>query len=225
MAQLYQFLASGGQIQPLHAVRGVLGPDGKALNRYDTAPPPAQDGDAIAARLIGTAMQHTVTSGTARQLVGDGLGRLKAAGKTGTSNDSRDSWFAGYTGDYLAVVWVGNDQNQPTGLYGATGAMRVWSGIFSRLPSQPLEIGDKGLDWQWVVGGTATDAECPGARRIAFVAGFQPPYAPCQVQEQPQEESGGWRDWFGFGRDNDAQQPQQQQPPPQPQQAPPPDEQ
>jgi penicillin-binding protein 1B len=93
MAQLYQFLASDGQIQPLHAVRGVLDPNGKALNRYDKAPAPAQEGDAIAARLIGTALQHAVTSGTGRQLIGDGLGRLQPAGKTGTSNDSRDSWF------------------------------------------------------------------------------------------------------------------------------------
>jgi penicillin-binding protein 1B len=221
MAQLYQFLASGGQIQPLHAVRGVVGPDGKALNRYDTAPPPAQEGDAIAARLIGSALQQTVTSGTARQLLGDGLGRLESAGKTGTSNDSRDSWYAGYTGDHLAVIWVGNDQNQPTGLYGATGAMRVWSGIFSRLPSKPLDIGDKGIDWKWVVGSNATDAECPGARRFAFVAGFQPGYAPCEVQEQAQEEGSNWRDWFGFGRDQ-----QQAQPPqPQPQQQPQPEEQ
>ncbi|KGQ18718.1 Penicillin-binding protein 1B [Lysobacter dokdonensis DS-58] len=215
MAQLYQFLASGGEIQPLHAVRGVLGANGKALTRYDIAPAPAQEGDAIAARLIGTALQHAVTSGTGRPLLSDGLGRLQAAGKTGTSNDSRDSWFAGYTGDHLAVIWVGNDQNQPTGLYGATGAMRVWSGIFSRLPSKPLEIGDKGLDWQWVVGGNATNAECPGARRFAFVAGFQPPFEPCNVQEQT-EESGGWRDWFGFGRDEQPQQQPQQPPQPQP---------
>ena len=220
MAQLYQFLASGGQIQPLHAVRGVLDPTGKAVNRYDVAPAPAQEGDAIAARLIGTALQQTVTSGTAHQLMGDGLGRLQPAGKTGTSNDSRDSWFAGYTGDYLAVVWVGNDQNQPTGLYGATGAMRGWSGIFSRLPSKSLDIGDKGLDWQWVQGNSATDADCPGARRFAFVAGFQPPYSACEIQQQAEEKSGGWRDWFGFGKDDDqpqAEQPQQPQQPPQPQ--------
>lgn len=217
MAQLYQFLASGGQIQPLHAVRGVLDPNGKALNRYDVAPAPAQEGDAIAARLIGTALQQTVTSGTAHQLVADGLGRLQSAGKTGTSNDSRDSWYAGYTGDHLAVVWVGNDQNQPTGLYGATGGMRVWSSIFERLPSKPLEIGGKGLDFQWVVGANATNPECPGARRFAFVAGFQPAFAPCEIQA-PAEEAGGWRDWFGFGKDDDAQQQQQQQPPqPQPQ--------
>ncbi|UHQ19816.1 penicillin-binding protein 1B [Lysobacter sp. KIS68-7] len=218
MAQLYQFLASGGQIQPLHAVRGVLDTNGKALNRYDVAPAPAQEGDAIAARLIGTALQHTVTNGTAHQLVSDGLGGLQSAGKTGTSNDSRDSWYAGYTGDHLAVIWVGNDQNQPTGLYGATGGMRVWSGIFSRLPSKPLDIAGKGLDFQWVSGSNVTSADCPGARRFAFVAGFQPAFAPCTVEQQATEEQGSnWRDWFGFGKDNDQQAPQQPQ---QPQQAP-----
>ena len=164
MAQLYQFLASGGEVQPLHAVRGVLDTSGRAINRYDSDPAPAQKGDAIAARLVTIALQQAVSSGTGRQLVSDGLGRLKAAGKTGTSNDSRDSWFAGWTGDHLAVVWIGNDQNKPTGLYGATGAMRVWSGIFSRLPSKPLEVGNDGLDWQWIYGSHATDASCPGVR-------------------------------------------------------------
>src|SRR5690606_12141741 len=135
MAQLYQFLASGGEIQPLHAVRGVLDPEGRAVKRYDTDPAPATEGDAIAARLVTLGLQHAVNSGTGRQLVNGGLGRLGAAGKTGTSNDGRDSWFAGWTGDHLAVVWVGNDKNEMTGLYGATGAMRVWSGIFARLPS------------------------------------------------------------------------------------------
>jgi penicillin-binding protein 1B len=202
MAQLYQFLASGGEIQPLHAVRGVLAPDGKLLKRYDAAPAAAQEGDSIAAQLIGIALQHVVSSGTGRQLLGDGLGRLQSAGKTGTSNDGRDSWYAGYTGDHLAVVWMGNDQNQQTGLYGSTGAMRVWSGIFSQLPSAPLKVANKGLDWQWVVGDTATDPSCPGARQLPFVAGFAPLYSPCVVEPAPEqpEESGGWRSWFGLDR-------------------------
>ncbi|HZF98781.1 MAG TPA: penicillin-binding protein 1B, partial [Pseudoxanthomonas sp.] len=203
MAQLYQFLASGGEIQPLHAVRGVLAPDGRLLKRYDAAPAAAQEGDSIAARLIGIALQQVVSGGTARQLLGDGLGRLQSAGKTGTSNDGRDSWYAGYTGDHLAVVWMGNDQNQQTGLYGSTGAMRVWSGIFSQLPSTPLKVANKGLDWQWVVGSTATDPSCPGARQLPFVAGFAPPYSPCVVEpalEQP-DEDGGWRSWFGLDRE------------------------
>lgn len=203
MAQLYQFLASGGEIQPLHAVRGVLDANGKAVNRYDKEPAPAQEGDAIAARLITVALQQAVSNGTGTQLIRDGLGRLSPAGKTGTSNDGRDSWFAGWTGDHLAVVWVGNDQNKETGLYGATGAMRVWSAIFSRLPTAPLKVGDKGLDWQWITGTHTTDADCAGARRFAFVAGFAPSYTPCPAPQPIAEESGGWREWFGFGKRED----------------------
>lgn len=218
MAQLYQFLASGGEIQPLHAVRGVLDANGRALNRYDVKPQPAQAGDAVAARLVTTALQAAVSEGTGRQLIADGLGRLQPAGKTGTSNDSRDSWFAGWTGDHLAVIWVGNDQNAPTGLYGATGAMRVWSGLFSRLPSAPLQVGSKGVEWQWVAGSASTDAGCPGARRFAFVAGFAPPYQACALAEPDTgdgtgeddgsgDQPGFWRRLFGLGdRGGDAEQ-------------------
>ena len=232
MAQLYQFLASDGEVQPLHAVRGVIDQDGKVVNRYDKAPAPAQEGDAIAARLVTIALQYAVTSGTGHQLVADGLGRLAPAGKTGTSNDSRDSWFAGWTGDHLAVIWVGNDQNAPTGLYGATGAMRVWSGIFSRLPSAPLKVSSKGLDWQSVQGAASTDDGCPDARRFAFVAGFAPPYQPCSYYDPAydQQESGeddggdgdsggGWRSWFGFGDRGDRGDPAKRPPAPPPQPA------
>lgn len=189
MTQMYQFLASGGEVQPLRAVRGVLDGNGQALSRYDSAPPPAQKGDAVATRLITIALQQAVNSGTGRQLVSDGLGRLNPAGKTGTSNDGRDSWFAGWTGDHLAVVWMGNDQNQSTGLYGSTGAMRVWSGIFRHLPSRPLEVGDEGIEWHWVSGAHVSDASCPGARRFPFVAGYAPEYQPC-IQLPPEIESG-----------------------------------
>ncbi len=220
MAQLYQFLASGGEIQPLHAVRGVVDRNGKLLKRYDKTPAPAQEGDSIAAHLISIGLQQVVSNGTGRQLLGDGLGRLQSAGKTGTSNDGRDSWYAGYTGDHLAVVWMGNDQNEQTGLYGATGAMRVWSGIFSRLPSAPLKVSGKGLDWQWVVGNNATDAGCPGARNFPFVAGFAPAYASCVIEPPAEEviegESGGWRSWFGLDRDREQAPPPEPAPEPQP---------
>ncbi|KRG60826.1 penicillin-binding protein [Stenotrophomonas koreensis] len=204
MAQLYQFLASGGQIQPLHAVRGVVAADGTLLKRYDNTPAPAQDGDRVAANLVTVALQQVVSAGTARGLLADGLGRLDAAGKTGTSNDGRDSWYAGYTGDHLAVVWMGNDQNEPTGLYGASGAMRVWSGIFKKLPSSRLTVSNQGLEWAWLADGRneATDEGCPGARRLPFVAGFAPAYVPCapvepEVITEP-EQGGGWRSWFGL---------------------------
>ena len=216
MAQLYQFLASDGEIQPLYSVRGVLDSDGRLLNRYDKAPARPDDRDRTAARLVTLALQHAVGSGTGRQLVSDGLGRLNAAGKTGTSNDGRDSWFAGWTGDHLAVVWVGNDRNEQTGLYGATGAMRVWSAIFKRLPSAPLQVADSGLERSWVVGNHSTDADCEGARRFTFDADHVPPWQPCVREQPPQDESrGGWREWFGIGRDREpdtASQPSTQDP-------------
>lgn len=218
MAQLYQFLAAQGQVQPLRAVRGVLDASGRAVNRYDKAPAPAQEGDAVAARLITIASQQTVTNGTARQLVADGLGRLSPAGKTGTSNDGRDSWFAGWTGDHLAVVWVGNDQNKSTGLYGATGAMRVWSALFARLPTAPLNVGDEGIDWEWVIGSNTTEPGCPGSRRFAFVKGYAPASTPCPYSQAPapvdeggaaaEDEPGFWQRLFGGG------QPPQPPPPP-----------
>ena len=209
MAQLYQFLASGGRIQPLRAVRGVLDTRGKAISRYDNKAEPAQEGDAIAARLVTLALQSAVTNGTASPLLREGLGKLQSAGKTGTSNDSRDSWFAGYTGDHLAVAWVGNDKNEPTGLYGATGAMRVWSGLFTKLPTEPLRVTGQGIEWAWLDGAqyATTEADCPGARRAAFVSGYLPTkHKTCQQSS--------WLDWFHLG--GDGEQPETPEAPPAP---------
>jgi penicillin-binding protein 1B len=102
---------------------------------------------------------------------------------------------------------MGNDQNAQTGLYGATGAMRVWSGLFTRLPSTPLRVSGKGLDWQWVLpqGSSTTDADCPGARRFPFVAGSAPAYAPCapgygEPADADGQEPGFWSRLFGRDR-------------------------
>src|SRR5690606_19213880 len=157
--------------------------------------------------------------GTARQLHRDGLGRLSPAGKTGTSNDGRDSWFAGYTGDHLAVVWVGNDQNEQTGLYGATGAMRVWSGLFSLLTIWPLRVDPKGVDLRivQVYASSYSDAGYPGALPSTCAAGELPDYAACGPSYLPdpaheeagaaQDQPGFWRRLFGGGRQS--AQPQQ----------------
>ena len=194
VAQVYQFLASGGRIQPLRAVRGVLSPEGRPVARYDGRKEDAQDGDAVAARLVSLALQDAARRGTARALASGETARLTAAGKTGTSNDGRDSWFAGYTGSHMAVAWVGNDRNEATGLYGATGAMRVWSGLFARLPTAPLAPGEQGIEWAYVAQGqfATTEEDCTGARRYPFVAGFLPAeHASCAQR--------GLFDFLGFG--------------------------
>jgi penicillin-binding protein 1B len=200
MAQMYQFLASGGRIQPLRSVRGVLDPKGNIVNRYDFDSEAAQEGDAIAARLVTLGLQQAVANGTGKALMSDGLGPIEAAGKTGTSNDGRDSWFAGYSGGHLAVVWVGNDKNETTGLYGATGAMRVWSSLFKKLPTQKLMVSGEGIEWAWIdaTDYATTEENCPNARRAAFVAGFAP-------KEHKSCAESSWLDWFKLGNDSPEQ--------------------
>ena len=190
-AQLYQFLASTGQIQPLRAVRGVLDAQGRPLSRYARPLPEAERGDAIATRLIAIALQYAARSGTSRRLQQEGVAYLQAAGKTGTSNDSRDSWFAGWTGSHLGVVWVGDDQNRPTGLTGSTGAMKVWASVFRDLPSEPLQVSADGLERSWLAADelVQTDPECEGAREFWFVAGYSPAaHRGCTLSRL--------RDWF-----------------------------
>jgi penicillin-binding protein 1B len=193
VAQLYQYFAADGHALPVIAVRGVLDREGRPLRRYGTRP---GAGDYVqAARLVNYAMQQVNTRGTGRAVGAGPLASLNAAGKTGTSDDSRDSWYAGFTGDHLAVVWVGRDDNKPTGLVGATGALRVWMALFDTLPTRPLDVSlSQGLELAWInpESGQRTAQDCPGARQLPFVAGYA-----------PQEEQGctmeRLREWFGGG--------------------------
>ncbi len=94
-----------------------------------------------------------ITHGTAREAAAR-LPHTVAAGKTGTSSDTKDSWFAGFTGSYLAVAWVGYDDNRATGLTGAAGALPVWIDTLASLKSasfQPVEpetVEDRWIDFR-----------------------------------------------------------------------------
>lgn len=138
VAQAYQGLASGGRVLPLRTVQAVLDANDKVLSR---APEPAATPVANASvQLLNFALNATTRTGTARSLSSGGQIKIDVAGKTGTSNDSRDSWYAGFTGEHLGVVWLGRDDNQGTGLTGASGALKVWTALFSGLPSAPLHF-------------------------------------------------------------------------------------
>ncbi|QNK00247.1 penicillin-binding protein 1B [Dyella sp. G9] len=171
-AQLYQYIAADGHALPLLAVRGVVDARGQTVKRYEVKTGPGEYQPAV--RLVTWAMQQVARSGTAASIGNSGLAYLNAAGKTGTSNDMRDSWFAGFTGDHLAVFWMGRDDNKPSGLYGATGSLRAWQELFKKLPTRPLPAapGD-GLEMAWVntADGKRSEAGCEGARQVPVVAG------------------------------------------------------
>lgn len=176
LAQLYEYLASDGHALPLLAVRGVVDGNGRTIKRYEVQEGSGEYQPAV--RLITWAMQQVAVFGTAHSIGDSGLAWLNAAGKTGTSNDTRDSWFAGFTGDRLAVFWMGRDDNKPTGLFGATGGLRIWRNLFARLPTRPLSAEPgPGLEMAWInpADGKRTDPQCNGARQLPVVAGSLPP--------------------------------------------------
>lgn len=136
VAKFYQTIASNGFNMPLRAIREVADHSGKLLSRYGFEV--KQVISPQASYLLQSAMQETMRNGTGKSAYRVMPKQLVTAGKTGTTNDYRDSWFAGFSGDYLGVFWLGNDNNQPTGLTGGSGALRLWSGFMASVPQYPL---------------------------------------------------------------------------------------
>ncbi|HHO67673.1 MAG TPA: penicillin-binding protein 1B [Gammaproteobacteria bacterium] len=130
VTQVYQTLASGGFHTPLRAIRAVLDETDQPLQRYQLSVQRVVD--PVPALLITRALQLVVAEGTARSLARRFRADTGLAGKTGTTDDLRDSWYAGFDGERLAVVWLGRDDNQPMGLTGAAGALQVWADLFRR---------------------------------------------------------------------------------------------
>ncbi|MCP5175645.1 MAG: penicillin-binding protein 1B [Moraxellaceae bacterium] len=147
--RLYQPFASGGFQTAPRTIREVVDSKGKRLTRYGLEVKQVYDPASL--YLINYAMQQTMRSGTGASAYKKLPQELVMAGKTGTTNDGRDAWFAGYTGNYLAVVWLGNDDNKATGLSGGAGALPIWIDMMARLKPVSLNtvLPDK-VQWQWL---------------------------------------------------------------------------
>ena len=187
VAELYQTFATGGFRVPLRAIRDVTTADGAPLQRYAIAV--EQVIEPAPAYLLTSALQIVVREGTAAGLSHYLSADLNVAGKTGTTDDLRDSWFAGYTGDRLAVVWVGRDDNQPIKLTGASGAMTVWGDMMAGLDPEPLvPPRPEDIDMEWIdpASGLRADAGCADAVRLPFIHGSAPEArAPCAAPAPP----------------------------------------
>ena len=135
IAQLYQPIANHGLRIPLRSITRISNRAGKVIARF-----PKKERAVIEpgpAYLIDYALKQVVQRGTAARLGRSFRPELQLGGKTGTTDNYRDSWFAGYSGNLLTVVWVGRDDNKPIGLTGSSGAMRVWENIMSKLQLEP----------------------------------------------------------------------------------------
>lgn len=137
VAQAFQSIASGGNRAPLSAVRSVIAEDGSVL--YQSFPQAERVEPAQAAYLTLYTMQQVAARGTARAL-GAKYPNAHLAGKTGTTNNQVDSWFAGVDGKEVAITWVGRDNNQPTKLYGSSGAMQLYRRYLENQSPMPLML-------------------------------------------------------------------------------------
>lgn len=174
MLGVYQVFATGGFRTPIHSIRTVIDDHGRilqrtGLNTQRSIPPETNF-------LTNYALQEVVKNGTAKRLQSLGS-NLNLAGKTGTTNDFRDAWFAGYSGNYVSVVWVGRDDNKPIGLSGGTGALPVWVDYMNRLKLTPVSMPKpEGIEWLWLENnsGKLSNERCANARYLPVMSAHLP---------------------------------------------------
>ncbi len=182
IASLYQTFAANGFHSPLRSVRAVLDSQGTPLKRYQLDVKRETDPAAIA--LINFVLNQVTHSGTAKGL-SPGLD-IEVAGKTGTSDELYDSWFAGFSRDKVAVVWLGFDDHRTTGLTGSSGAMRVWKNIFKEISADSinLELPEE-INMVWIdqPSGLRSEKRCENAVELPFIKGSEPDqYSGCEAR-------------------------------------------
>jgi len=206
VAQMYQTIASGGFRAPLRAIREVTTQDGRPLKRYALAVEQAFPAEPM--YLLTAAMQGVVREGTAQSLKNWLPAESAVAGKTGTTDEQRDAWFAGFTGDRLAIVWIGYDDNRAARLSGAGAALPVWGELMAALDPEPLALPKpEGIESVLIDPGSGlrADLACSGAVELPFAQGSAPvARAPCAsaagvAVEQVKQQTKSWLQRL-FGR-------------------------
>ncbi len=181
VTQMYQTLAGDGFATPLRAIRAVISSAGEPLQRYPFTV--RQAVDPAATYITNTILQEAVREGTGRSAYRQLGQEYNLVGKTGTTNATRDSWFAGFSGDFLSVVWVGRDDNKPTRLTGASGALQIWTSLMKQISTIPVTlIPPDNVERVWIdpASGLRANKSCPGAVLYPYISGSAPQRnAPC----------------------------------------------
>lgn len=176
VAGIYQTLASNGFRTGLRSVEAVTSATGEPLEYYGIRSTQAVDPQSL--YLLEQALFGVFENGTGKSVRQRLEGHLPLVGKTGTTNDLRDSWFAGYGDDLVGVVWLGYDDNRSSGLTGATGALQVWTDLMTRLDIQPRQdLPPAGIQWEKVPRYAERNAawrDCSATLALPFRAGALP---------------------------------------------------
>ncbi|PYQ79807.1 MAG: hypothetical protein DMG01_07875 [Acidobacteria bacterium] len=182
IATAYTLFPNGGIVRPLknvlHILKGGVNVTKKAVGESRRVARPET------AFLVTNMMRSVLNEGTAAGARAAGF-TLDAAGKTGTTNDLRDAWFAGFTPELLTVVWVGFDDNQPVGLSGAQAALPIWTqfmkGALAGRASVPFDVPEN-ISFVEICAesGKLAGPACPKTFSESFIAGTEPTQA-CEI--------------------------------------------
>ncbi|AKP72461.2 Murein polymerase [Piscirickettsia salmonis] len=177
VATMYETIASGGFSMPLRAITAVTDMDGKVLGSY--AINVKEQFNPAGIYLLTRAMQQVGDTGTGRLLYQILPKELNFAGKTGSSQNLRDGWFAGFTGNLLTVVWVGRDDYASSGLYGQQGAGHLWAWLMKDLHATPLNpVMPEDIEFAWANKHTGLLSEqgCEDAVYVPFMKNYGPKF-------------------------------------------------
>lgn len=201
VAGMYQVFANQGFSTPLRSVRAVTDAAGEPLRRYRLSTERVVDPEPM--YLLNHALGEVMREGTGRNARATLPAGMTVAGKTGTTNDYRDSWFAGFSGDTLGVVWLGRDDNAGIGLTGSSGALGIWADALSATavrgfqPTRPEGVKPLWIDQDT---GARSHQSCSGSRELPYVVDHAPEeWTECGRRSGDDNGGGGGllQRWFG----------------------------
>jgi penicillin-binding protein 1B len=176
IATAYTLFPNGGMLRSLQHISRIVSGGKDVLKKSTVVAREVSKPDTTF--LVTNMMRSVLNEGTGASARAMGF-TLDAAGKTGTTNDLRDAWFAGFTPELLTVVWVGFDDNQPVGLSGARAALPIWTQFMKNAlagrASVPFTVPD-GISFAEIDADTGKLATslCPKVIRESFIAGTEP---------------------------------------------------
>ncbi len=169
LAGAYSVFANGGYRVKPYLIERIVDGNGSVIAQAPPAQGPQEANRVITARnafVIDSMLRDVTRVGTAAASAKQ-LGRTDLAGKTGTTNDAIDGWFAGYAGKVVAVSWMGYDEPRSLGgrEFGSTLAMPIWVDYMrvalAKVPPQertpPEDLVNDGVDWVYPEYADATE--------------------------------------------------------------------
>nr|WP_315853256.1 penicillin-binding protein 1B [Alteromonas oceanisediminis] len=199
--QVYQTLANTGVYKPVHAVNAIVSANNRLMWQHSGYA--EQRVDDAATYLTNFALHKVTVEGTAKR-IRQQFPRVNMAGKTGTTDDYRDSWFAGFDRNVLVTTWLGEDDNKPTGLTGASGALSAFIAYQKR--QEPKSLSRRFPDGLGIAHflpatGEVVTAGCPNALSVPAILDVLPlSQVDCSGRAQPEprntEKSEDKRSWW-----------------------------